>query len=273
MLRSTQLRVMCKEFVNDYVDPIIESLAHLDPNMVCAELGLCKSQYKEFRNEVNNIGATPQCELCQLLVQKLDSLITLNSTQEEIEQALQQVCNLLPSAYKTECDDLVKQYTPAILDVLANEFSPDMICSAIGLCSSSKALQAGPLDASNITCDMCLEILKFAKKLVEDNTTEANVIKMLDLMCPFMLPVIKECYAFIKETVPMVFDELRKMDPDAICKQLKMCSSDVSPNDIRCYLKGINRCQSPELARKCGVSKEIVLYHPTFLCLSILKGV
>ncbi|XP_020893874.1 prosaposin-like [Exaiptasia diaphana] len=249
---------MCTEFVDEYVDPIIQALAQMSPEMVCQELGLCKANEIKVRDlvKVKPIKASPQCELCEMIVKELDSLLSENSTQEEIEQALEQVCGLLPSAYKDECDNFVKQYEPAIVQILVNEISPDVICTALQLCGSSRFMKEEMMPSNgNITiCSMCETLLGIAKKLVEDNETEADLEKALRLICWYMLPVKQQCDDFINKTIPLIFNELKKLDPDTICKQLKLCPSDFYPNDVRCYLKGRNQCEDPELAKKCGAN-------------------
>jgi len=245
----------CKKFIDDYVDKIIQELESKDPKMVCTELGLCQTAYKELkvRNEVNAIGSSPRCMVCELLTKELESLITKDSTQKEIKAALKQACNILPSSYKSECNNLIAEYTRAILKALANEFSPKTICTAIKVCSSYMDLQARSSSGNGtVECEICLKVLGIAKKLVEDNETMADVEKTLKLICWYMLPVKSECDAFIDKFVPLVFNELRKLDPETICKQLKLCPSGFMSNDIRCFLNGINHCESPELAKLCG---------------------
>ena len=59
-------------------------------------------------------------------------------SQAEIEQALDQVCGFLPGQYKDECDQLVAQYTPMIIELLVAEVTPKQLCSAMNLCPASK---------------------------------------------------------------------------------------------------------------------------------------
>lgn len=64
---------------------------------------------------------------------------SLNCLQQEIEQAVEKVCNLLPSTISSECDSLVEQYGPAIIKLLASEAAPATICGFLGLCGSGDA--------------------------------------------------------------------------------------------------------------------------------------
>lgn len=56
--------------------------------------------------------------------------------QAEIEAALEKVCSLVPSLYKSECDDLVKKYTNEFIQLLLR-LQPSAICRALDLCTST----------------------------------------------------------------------------------------------------------------------------------------
>lgn len=56
--------------------------------------------------------------------------------QQEVEQALNSVCKRLPAKYSDVCSDFVKQYAPAILDLIGQELDPLTVCTIIKLCTS-----------------------------------------------------------------------------------------------------------------------------------------
>ena len=64
------------------------------------------------------------------------------SFQEEIIQAVEKVCSILPSQFRSECDDLIEQYGKTIIQMLINDESPQKICSSIGLCASNFKITA-----------------------------------------------------------------------------------------------------------------------------------
>ena len=65
-------------------------------------------------------------------------LITIFFIQKEIEEALENVCNVLPSSIKSECDDFIEEYTPQIIKLLEEKLQPESLCKQIGLCTSVK---------------------------------------------------------------------------------------------------------------------------------------
>ncbi|XP_072347986.1 prosaposin isoform X4 [Scyliorhinus torazame] len=68
----------------------------------------------------------------------MGNLLKDNATEEELRGYLQAACELLPSPSLTsECNELVDNYLPIILDILKGELeNPEVMCSAMHLCQS-----------------------------------------------------------------------------------------------------------------------------------------
>ena len=56
--------------------------------------------------------------------------------QQEIVDAVDKVCSLLPSQYAEECKSLINMYGPKLIKALIDQVPPEKLCSSIGLCSS-----------------------------------------------------------------------------------------------------------------------------------------
>ena len=61
--------------------------------------------------------------------------------QEEIVDALEEVCNLLPATLRAECNAFISKYSSVILQLLLKELSPQAVCTALGLCVGDKPQQ------------------------------------------------------------------------------------------------------------------------------------
>lgn len=64
-------------------------------------------------------------------------LIVLRVLQEEIIHGLDKVCSELPTSLAQECQEVVDTYGSAILSMLREEVSPEVVCSLLRICSSS----------------------------------------------------------------------------------------------------------------------------------------
>lgn len=54
--------------------------------------------------------------------------------QEEVVQAVEKVCSLLPPTLSAQCKDLIETYGQAIIELLIQEVDPKTVCSLLGLC-------------------------------------------------------------------------------------------------------------------------------------------
>lgn len=125
----------CMDFVNTYGRAVIVMLqSELDPDQICTALGLCKS------TDLKNLPRQSEaCGVCETLIGYLDAILEENSTVVDIEKALEKVCNFLPDAYRQECDTIVEQYGPMLVQLIAQYADPNEICSLLGLCKTTKA--------------------------------------------------------------------------------------------------------------------------------------
>lgn len=94
------------------------------------------------------------CEVCKTAVTYIDRILEKNSTESQIEEAVRKVCSFLPDSMRTEvragggnfclssvtvldlnptflchqCDQLVEQYEPVIVQLLLQMLDPDFVC-------------------------------------------------------------------------------------------------------------------------------------------------
>lgn len=61
-------------------------------------------------------------------------MFTFVPAQEEIQQALDQLCSILPKSVQGECQVFVDTYTDQIIHLLINELTPDQVCVELHLC-------------------------------------------------------------------------------------------------------------------------------------------
>ncbi|XP_014896234.1 prosaposin isoform X1 [Poecilia latipinna] len=137
----SSLTAQCKDLVETYGQAIIELLVQqADPKTVCTVLGLCNGADRTYivaldkaRFEVGGY-----CEVCKMAVSYIDGILEKNATEQEIEEAVKKVCNFLPDSYKTECDQLIEQYEPILVQLLLQMLDPDFVCMKVGACPGAK---------------------------------------------------------------------------------------------------------------------------------------
>uniref|UniRef100_A0A7N6AXU6 Prosaposin n=1 Tax=Anabas testudineus TaxID=64144 RepID=A0A7N6AXU6_ANATE len=165
----SSLTAQCKDLIETYGEAIIELLVQeADPKTVCTVLGLCsgaRSAYirkfslfnakwicllnifvsgeKKIKQlsplispalDQTRFKAGGYCEVCKAAVTYIDSILEKNATEAQIEEAVRKVCNFLPDAFQTECDQMIEQYEPVLVQLLLQMLDPDFVCMKLGAC-------------------------------------------------------------------------------------------------------------------------------------------
>merc|ERR1711910_94583 len=93
------------------------------------------------RDLLRDQGPEPKdllCDICIDVITDLDQWLTSDSTEDQIVEWIEQVCDLL-SALVPEaiCKSLIESQIPAIIDGLVSDnLNPQELCSSIGACSA-----------------------------------------------------------------------------------------------------------------------------------------
>merc|ERR1711928_189978 len=78
------------------------------------------------------------CDICIDIITDLDQWLTSDTTEDQIVEWIEQVCDLL-SALVPEaiCKSLIESQIPAIIDGLVNDnLNPQELCGSIGACTA-----------------------------------------------------------------------------------------------------------------------------------------
>ena len=222
---------LCTSIVNGYGPALIEKLlARETPDVVCAQLSLCPASAQE-EEEVKPAkkslgGGDLECSLCTLIVGEVEKIIGTNKTEENVEAALDKVCDVLPSALSGPCETLVNRYLPALISLISQDFPADVVCKKIGLCKTSAAAPSGkPSPLGGFDCAACEYIAAAAEKFLGNNHTETEVVTFVEKVCSFLPGALKgECDVIIETYGPVIIDYLiNKEDPKTLCTQLGIC--------------------------------------------------
>ncbi|XP_065833450.1 prosaposin-like [Oscarella lobularis] len=137
----SELKSECETLVKEYGSEIISIFNSVTPDELCNFIHLCDSArvpVVDLRGspelvEDNHVESNLTCGLCEKVVGELQSLLKNNSTEEAVIDALNKVCNLMPSSISSECSQLVNTYVKEIIGVFVEE-SAEELCSLVSLC-------------------------------------------------------------------------------------------------------------------------------------------
>jgi len=215
----------CKALVDQYIPQIIEYIEKdYTPQQVCTQIGLCTSSKK--------VESGPLCSVCTLVVTYIDQYISSNSSIQQIEAELDQICALLGPLSST-CDQFVAQYTPQVIKWIVNGNSPATFCASVGLCAqktedfvNAAVVVAAKRSEQQGGCSICELVVQYVESYIASNQTEQQIIKELEGVCALLGPLSAPCTSFVDTYVPQLIQWIENGEsPQAFCTQVGLCSS------------------------------------------------
>jgi saposin len=302
------LRTECDALIETYMTILVKLIvAEFTPNEICQAIGLCpavspkkvvhqKSLSPASPKKVLKPAASPcetvkandalECMFCKQVFNYVDAFITKNSTEAEIEQALERVCAFLPTSVRTECDTIIEQYTPTLIHLIVADFTPQEICQALGLCSASAQQRASAkqfgIDVAEkksvkgIECSMCVHLMNYLDDFLMRNSSVIEIEQVLERIC-YQLPASykTKCGEFIENYTPYLINLfVAELSPVEICQSCRMCPAMrilsqrvphfqriIPMSSAQCKKGPAHWCQTVETAKSCGVYAMLVCHR------------
>jgi saposin len=172
----------------------------------------------------------PSCEFCTSVVTAIGVFALQNSTQQSVIEYVDNICTYLPQELITECDTLVSEETPRMIDLILQAESPTTVCQAIKLCKKQEIpedvkLQTLTAQNSSDTCVICEFVVATLSGLVADASTEAALLLRVSQACDY-LPAQNQtaCVSLIKTYGSQVIGiVMQYATPGFICAKLDSC--------------------------------------------------
>jgi saposin len=245
----SSLEDKCDEYMEAYAEKIIELvLQEFTPDQICAELGLCSSPSETVEHHLTLTVEDNKCIVCEYIMSYLDGALANKTTEAEIREALDQVCEYLPGSFKDQCENFVNQYTDIIIDFLTHQITPEQVCKQIGLCAEpeTNAEQFEMIEhareiieqdvslpeASRPYCTLCEYAIGEMDKLITDKKNMYQIKAALDRICyELSTPIQKQCLKMIDEYTDEIIQMfVNEYTPQEVCYELGLC--DPPTNEI-----------------------------------------
>jgi saposin len=188
------------------------------------------------------------CTICKNMVAEARDTLESNETQEELKEVFEGSCALIPvRVIREECDTLVDQFIPELVETLSSEMNPDLVCATAGLCNSAridnllKSYYA--TNPRKTECDVCkAETRKVKKKMAElaRNDVEDKLLEA----CGYLGSYSDACRATVVDNFEVIFSTLNHINEQELCDLVGLCSETVSqlpalynsfkPADVQC---------------------------------------
>ncbi|XP_024153214.1 prosaposin isoform X1 [Oryzias melastigma] len=255
---------MCKQYVGQYGPVVVQQLMSMEqqPKQICSMAGFCSEEKKSVpmmtlqaaktvpaaksipalklfpatkvesapAKGIVRVKESPQCAICEFVMKQVESMLTDQTTEEEVVQAVQKVCYLVPSSLTAQCKDLIETYGQAIIELLVQEVDPKTVCTMLGLCNDPSRAYVVALDRPRFKaggyCEVCKMAVSYIDGILEKNATEAEIEEAVKKVCSFLPDSYKtECDQLIEQYEPVLVQLLLQMlDPDFVCTKVGACA-------------------------------------------------
>lgn len=179
----------------------------------------------------------------------LKKFVSTNSSEAEVIQQLDNLCNLLP-LFGAQCEAIVNEYAPQLIQWILNKENPQEFCTQVGLCSSAvaqkehnhhkahlshkghkghkqmKSAKRSVEGEDQAVCSICTMVATYVEQWVAQNQTEAQIIAQLQSFCTNLGPLAPECNSFVATYAPQIISWAEKKEtPQVICQQIGACTT------------------------------------------------
>ncbi|CAF3915477.1 unnamed protein product [Adineta steineri] len=232
----------CRDYTNQRFDNIKSYLNNIDPTQFCQTMHLCSTSASihphphepksvlvnllpEYENEeINDSNST--CILCEYAMNILSSYIHQKSTEEEIEQDLQKVCQEMPATLRSQCHELIDNYGPSIIAVLIGHFDASTVCQKLNLCTKQMKVELSHITKANqATCGVCDYVSTYMNFVLKRDSSEKSLEHALSTVCSHLSnEQSPQCETLVGLFRPH-FRKLELQRDNNFCKQLTICQT------------------------------------------------
>jgi saposin len=127
---------VCDQVVVYGVDEVIKYIQNdQPPSVVCAEIGICSAK-KVHKPKPKPKSRDENCFLCETVIETIEDWVESNATEQQIEANLEALCALVPG-FEAQCDAIVQQGVPQVVQWIQKNESPTQVCDQLGFCNAT----------------------------------------------------------------------------------------------------------------------------------------
>jgi saposin len=172
------------------------------------------------------------CELCTIVLTAARHLLENKVDDEKILDFVEtQLCSRL-GKYQNTCVEYVKGEGELILEMLAQQVDPALICRGMGLCLKVQVSdtqvneQFFDLQVRNaVNCTLCKMVVTEVKHMITDNKKQAEIIAYINTnLCEKVGRTKELCKSLIDAYGPLFLEIIaRDVNPTQLCTMIGMC--------------------------------------------------
>ncbi|KAL9645973.1 hypothetical protein ABK040_001080 [Willaertia magna] len=227
----------CQQIVDKAAD-ILEALKDDDAQTICTKIvDVCPANATAVPQKVS-AQLTPYqrflkakdekyCPTCVKIVQYLENLAVSDLTIHELENLADEGCEKLGS-FSGLCKKFVPLAIEELKKLLLEKLTPEVVCSTVKMCTKQEIAKLAVQQAQLDLCSSCELVISVADNWLTSNQTEAQVTKVLDLVCDYVPSGLQsQCLALVnqyeQQLVQLFIAEV--FNPQTVCRAVGVCQN------------------------------------------------
>lgn len=176
------------------------------------------------------------CQICLDMVKQARDQLESNETQDDIRAVFEGSCKLIYiKPVVQECIKLADNFIPELIEALASQMNPQVVCSVAGLCNNAKIdklieeyEQQKPVpvpEKSGLTCDKCDKIAS-AITTKFHGTSRDDVLENMLQICGQFSSFSDACSSILLTYFNEIYEHLENnLNADGLCHLSGVCAS------------------------------------------------
>ncbi|XP_060879577.1 prosaposin-like isoform X2 [Metopolophium dirhodum] len=196
------------------------------------------------------------CTICKNMVKEARDTLTSNVTLEELKEVFDGSCELLPlKIVKKECKKLSDDFIPELVDTLASQMDPNVVCTVSGLCNNAhidKLLlenkeKQSTVNSEHHECEKCAIAMNKGEDLVQSMSRD-DILNRFLMMCGELSSYSDACSSIVLTYHNEIYSAVKNgFNKRNVCLLSGMCSAAFHPHADG-YEKSMNALMGVEIS-------------------------
>lgn len=214
-------KTQCQDYTNHRFNSIKSYINNIDAEQFCENLHVCSTNEFDLTIDTNTT-----CIICEYTMNMLSNYIHKQSTEQEIEQSLQKVCNQMPQTLQQQCHELVENYGPTFIATLIREFDVSTVCRKLNLCTKTMSVDLRQTNPN--ACGVCDYVSTYVDFALKRDSSEKSLEQALATVCTHLSQAHQSQCQSIVQLVRVNRKQVQFGSDKNFCKQLTICPTPMS---------------------------------------------
>lgn len=212
--------------------------------------------HKEYPEDKDSV-----CDICLNMVKEARDQLESNETMEEIKEVFEGSCKLIPiKMVSKECCKIADDFIPELVDTLASQMNPQIVCSVAGLCNNAKIDKLlEEYNKPKNTCQGCHTVVDLMEHKFKGMSKDIFLKNLLQV-CGRMGSLSDACSNIVVTYFDEIYSQVKNnFNANNVCLMSGECSANFHKHEIDVITRseiGVVKVKDDDLP--CELCKQLV---------------